>query len=945
MAMADRDAPLERELLRVVAELVRETHRREAPRRALALDSRLDRDLGLDSMARAELLLRLERAFAVDLPESALAAATPRALLQAVRKARGTVTRAEALARIPPPEPPAGEPAAAGTLQAALDWHLERYSGRVHLYLYEHDGMPRAVGYGELDHGARRMAAGLRELGVVAGDRVALMLPTGLDYFHAFVGILRCGAVPVPMYPPAPRGRVEDHLRRHARILANAGAALLVTVPEARGVARLLRAEMPRLARVLTPAELASAAGDAVGADAGADDLALLQYTSGSTGDPKGVMLTHAQLLANIRAMGERIGVRPGDVFASWLPLYHDMGLIAAWLGSLYYGVPLAVMSPLAFLRRPLRWLELIHRHRATLSGGPNFGYALCLRALTPERLEALADLDLSDWRLAFNGAEPVSAATLEAFAERLAGCGFRREALLPVYGLAEAAVGLCCPVPGRGPVLERIDRERLAAAGRAVPAAPGAMARGCVSCGPPLPGYEVRVVDATGRELPERHEGEVEFRGPSATAGYYRNPSATAGLFRGEWLRTGDRGYAAAGELYVTGRSKDVIIRGGRNVHPHELEEAVEALPGIRNGCVAVFGDTDPATGSEALVVVAETRVADAGDRARLEAEIRRLTAELVDLPAEHVRLVAPHSVLKTSSGKIRRAATRELYRSGRLGAPRSTIRVQVARFAVRTCLARLARGLRTLGAYLYAAGAWGVFGAAATLAWLGAVLLPRRSWRWRLVRGMARAAARIGGVRLQVRGLANLPRSAACVLVANHASYLDALVLTAALPRGFRHVAKRELAGRAPVRILLQRLGTLFVERLDPRQAAWDVERIQVALDPGDALAVFPEGTFRREPGLGTFHMGAFMVAVRRGIPVLPVAIEGARLLLRAGEWFPRPGRVRVTVGEPLQPQGDGWEEAVRLRDAARAFIAGHCGEPDRLAADGVLGGGPQG
>jgi acyl-CoA synthetase (AMP-forming)/AMP-acid ligase II len=301
------------------------------------------------------------------------------------------------------------------------------------------------------------------------------------------------------------------------------------------------------------------------------------------------VVLSHANILANIRAMGETIEASSEDVFVSWLPMYHDMGLIGAWLGSLYFAMLSVLMSPLAFLARPERWLWAIHRHGGTISAAPNFAYELCLSKIPDEALEGL---ELGTWRRAFNGAEPVSARTVRRFSERFEPYGLKPTSLAPVYGLAEAAVGLAFPPLDSGAVIDRIDRREYERRGRALPAAAiDTSALEFVACGRPLPGHEIRIVGPTGRELGEREEGRLEFRGPSATSGYLRNPSATATLFDGDWLDSGDLAYIAGADVYLTSRVKDVIIRGGRNIYPYEVEEAVGDLDGIRKGCVAVFG------------------------------------------------------------------------------------------------------------------------------------------------------------------------------------------------------------------------------------------------------------------------------------------------------------------------------------------------------------------
>lgn len=292
------------------------------------------------------------------------------------------------------------------------------------------------------------------------------------------------------------------------------------------------------------------------------------------------------------------------------------------------------------------------------------------------------------------------------------------------------------------------------------------------------------------------------------------------------------------------------------------------------------------------------------------------------------------PHSVLKTSSGKIRRGATADCYRGGQLGQAAAPVWRQALVLALRAGAMRSRRWLQRAGRTLYGAYAWSLFAAALIVVAVVALPLPRFAWRWRVTRGCVRAAARLAGLRIRSHGLENLPGEAPCVLVANHASYLDALVLIAVLPHDFRYLAKAEFKRQAPAHFLLRRMGAIFVDRFDPRQATRDTQQVFAALGNGDSLAFFPEGTFSRQPGLKGFHMGAFVAAAQAGTPVLPVALSGTRRLLRGSEILPRPGTVDVSVGRPLLPREEGWAEAVRLRDDARAFIASACGEPDLLA-----------
>ncbi len=914
----------------------------------VTLDTRLEADLGLDSLGRAELVSRVERALDCRLPDEALLAATPRDLLALAGAASGASGMPD-----PGPVRPAAAPSAGGdpgmpsgvaTLPEALDWHVQRHAERTHILLYGADDRIRPISYGDLALGAARVASGLRAAGLEPGGTVALMLPTGAEYFFGFFGVLAAGGIPVPIYPPARPEQLEDHLRRHAGILANAGAFLLVTVPEARTVGRLLRAWVPTLRAVLTPEDFSGGAAMQSPVSHRPDAIALLQYTSGSTGAPKGVVLSHADLLANIRAMREAVAATPEDRFVSWLPLYHDMGLIGAWLGSLYCGVPLVSMSPLAFLSRPLRWLQAIHDHRGTLSAAPNFAYELCLKRIPEQDLEGL---DLGCWRRALNGAEPVSAETLRRFAERLAPHGLRADALAPVYGLAEAAVGLTFPPLGRGPAIDCVDRQQFAAGGRALPVPcddPESMPM--VSCGRPLPGYRLRIVDADGKPLPERQEGLVRFQGPSATRGYYRNPQATARLIRDGWHDTGDRGYLAGGELYLTGRVKDMIIRGGRNLYPYEVEDAVGEVPGVRKGCVVAFAAADQARGSERLVLVAETRERDPERRRALERAVRERANDVLGLPPDEIVLAPPRAVPKTSSGKLRRGATRERWESGRLEGGPPAPAWQLIRVGAAGLWAESVRAVRAIPGWLYAGYAWLLFVVIAPWVWTGILIAPRLDWRWGLARGGVRLLRRLALVPLHVSGRGHVPPPGhPFVLACNHQSYLDVAVLIQAVERPMVFVAKRGFLRNPFVRLPLQRLGTLFVERFDLLRGAAEADRFAAVLARGHPLAFFPEGTFRDRPGVLPFRMGAFLAAAGAGMPVVPVAIRGTRELMPGSSFKPHPGRADVVIGPPLQPAGGEWRDAVALRDAARSWITAHCGEPPLEARDpspetGVIG-----
>jgi 1-acyl-sn-glycerol-3-phosphate acyltransferase len=922
----------ELELIGVVRELVRELSPQRLKRGDVTLSSRLDRDLGIDSLGRTELVLRIERKFRVRLAVTAVAEMdTVADLLTAVQQGAPSDLKTSGIELSTfAPAPLIGQPDHAKTLTEMLDWHVENHPDHLHVtVLQDENTVLGTMSYRDLQTAARAVAQGLISRDIVPGDRIAMMLPTSTDFFASFFGILYAGAVPVPIYPPARMAQIEEHMRRQIVILRNAGARMLITVPEGRALAVLLRSQVETLESVETVATL-SAERSPVPLPRTDDPeaLGLMQYTSGSTGDPKGVMLTHWGLIENVRSMGHAMEASSADVFVSWLPLYHDMGLIGAWLGCCYFGARLYVMSPISFLVRPATWLWTMHKYRATFSGGPNFAFELCASRIPDEDLNGL---DLSALRFVVNGAEPISPQTLRKFTDRFANYGMNRGVPSPSYGLAENCVGLCFPPFGRGPKIDRIKRESLAKRGYAEPAGPEDHdAIEMVACGHPIEKNDVRIVDDAGRELGERQEGMLEFRGPSMTKGYFRNEAKTRELFRDGWIKSGDRAYIAEGDVHITGRVKDIIIRAGRNTYPHEIEEQVSAIPGIRKGGVAAFGSADPENGTERLIVMAETKETNPEARAKLIAAAHEVVTAIAGSAADDVVLVPPRGVPKTSSGKVRRSSARELYETGRTDVKQHALWWQIVRLSLSSAGRSVTRFARVIGDTLYAGWWYFVTALGLVAAFIATMILPTLSTRWSAIRGIVRGVLALTGIRLNVTGAENLPKGNAVVLF-NHTSYMDAVIIAAVLPGTPAFVAKKEFESQPFAGSFMRRLGVAFVERFDASASLADADKISGMAKEGRLFVFFPEGTFTRRAGLLGFYMGAFKVAAEANLPVVPGVLRGVRTLLRGDQWFPRCTAIDVAIEPPIQPTGTDFTAMLALRDAARAAMLKQVGEPD--------------
>jgi fatty-acyl-CoA synthase len=551
------------------------------------------------------------------------------------------------------------------------------------------DGSERHYSFADIAAEAERRGAALRARGMAKGDRLAMVVPSGDEFVLSFLGALFAGVVPVPIYPQLTLKNVEGYHETVGHIARASGASMLLTTDAARPFVEPVMAKLPELRALATATEIA-AEGVSFGVDrcdvpVQPGDLAFLQFTSGSTSRPKGVRVAHSNLAANAEAfMLHGLRRDPAiDKGVSWLPLFHDMGLIGFVVGPLFTNIPCVFLPTASFVRAPRLWLDKIHQHRGTITYAPNFAYALVAKRLKDKDVEGL---DLSCLRVAGCGAEPIQARALRDFAARLAPAKFDPHAFLPSYGMAEATLAVTFVTKGEGMRTDEVDARALAT-GHATPSTDEASERSIVDCGSAFPGHEVAIVDEAGRRLGDRQVGQIVVCGPSVALGYHEQPELTASTFKpiacmgdAPWLHTGDLGYLVGGRLFVCGRVKDVIIVRGRNYYPSDIEWAVGDLAHVRRGNVVAFGVqatgegvVHDGSGEEQLVVCCEGSSADA-ETIREAATAR--VAEQFGLTVREVLVVPLASLPRTSSGKPQRSATRRMYIEGTLPPARSAVR-----------------------------------------------------------------------------------------------------------------------------------------------------------------------------------------------------------------------------------------------------------------------------
>lgn len=920
---------IEQRLIDIAHQFLKDTEGKYS-QRTITLASSLQAHLGIDSLGRAELFHRIEKSFAIKFPDKVIAEAETLAdIANAIAEVPSfqEVSTFSVVKPRPLAEKIVVNTSSAETLIDLLLLYVAKTPDRIHVALQEDQGKETTVTYKQLLDRSLCVAYALQQLGLTHGETVAIMLPTSVGFLFTFFGTLLAGGIPVPIYPPLRLHQIEAYAKQEAKILQNAEAKILVVFKEAKTVGYLLRSLVPALKAVVAVDSLLEETKKASLYTPSPDDIAFIQYTSGSTNLPKGVVLTHANLLANIRAYSDAIKTSSEDVAISWLPLYHDLGLIGKWLGSLYCGAQLILFSPIHFLNRPEQWLWAIHYFRGTISAGPNFAYRLCAQKIDAAAIEGL---DLSSWRLAICGAETIHPQTIKQFTERYRHYGFNPTSFVPVYGLAETSLGLTVPPLGRIPWIDSIDRKAFEEKNLAILVSEDNKKNALefVSCGKPLSGQEVRIVGDNNQELPERHIGHLEFKGPSCMQGYYRNPEATVAAYHDGWWRSGDLAYQANGEFIITGRQKDIIIKSGRNLSPMEIEDLTSQVDGIRQGCVIAFSVPDEQKGTEKLIVIAEVREKKLVQNKSIIEKINEKLGNAIDAIPDEIVLVPAKTIPKTSSGKLQRVACKTAYLQGKMGKKSLPAWMQLAKLAFKWAGTEIGRVFTMTGTIIYSVYLFSLFGISLLLVWLSLFLLPREA-ALRLCKIWVKFLSAVAFSPIKIIGKENITKASAMIFAVNHASYIDAVLMIGMLPSNVRFVGKKELLKVPVLRTFMKKLNYFAIDRADFANTK-DAEEIEQTLRDGNSILIFPEGTFGYATGLRPFKAGTFKMAAETNIPVCPIAIKGSRNILRGSEKLLRRNKIEITVSQPILSQGTAWADVMQLKHAVYAEIAKYCGEP---------------
>ena len=909
-------AEIESTVLTIVKGFIAETNP-NIPAESINLGSQLDQ-FSVDSLGRMELFSRIKLKFNINIAEtcifnaesvndivlSVLSSSENKAYLAYSEEDKHIITSSSSNR--------------GNTLVEVLSYMATKHPDFHHIYLVGEDGAEEVITYAGLLENAKQIAKGLCTVGLKPQETVAIMLKTEADFFYTFFGVLLAGGIPVPIYPPLRLSKIGDYIKREAKILEKAEVKFLITFAEAKKLSHIIKPFVSSLKAVCMVDDLRLTGDFKLNHIIRPEDTALIQFTSGSTNTPKGVKLSHRNIISNIDAIGRALNLNSTDTVVSWLPLYHDMGLIGAWLNPFFYNFPTVIMSPLSFLTAPEIWLWKIHEHKATVSTAPNFAYELCVKKIQESNIKGL---NLSSWRLALNGAEKVQTITINNFVDKFEKYGFQKKSMTPVYGLAESSVALIIPELNREPVIDIVNKDVLELENKAIPCNKNdAKAIDIASCGVPLHNHEVKIFKTNSAiEAAEREVGRLFFKGPSVMTNYYRDLQETKQRKIGEYLDSGDLAYIADNEIYIVGRTKDVIIKAGKNIYPYDIEAIAGEVDGVRKGCVIAFSADDATLGTEKIIVVAEAKTLDN----KLKTIIVNEVFTKLDITIDEIELIKPHQIPKTSSGKLQRTLCKQEYLQNKLNKKSVPFLMQVMQLFVQGQLNKL-YGLGKTFLKLIYTGYVGVILAGYILTIWAACKILKKDHAYKTSSYLSKLLFKFAGCELEVEGLDNLKDTDNLVFVANHQSYIDSIALIATLPKYAVFFAKKEVLDMLIIRTIFAKLGYLVIDREDVTKSAEYITLMTRVLAAGNSIIIFPEGGITESSELRPFKLGAFQAAVTAKKAVCPIFIDGTIDILRDEDKLLCPGKITIKIMQPIIPESKDWKEVVDISTKAKDKIA---------------------
>ncbi len=796
----------------------------------LSMDDKFEADLGLGSLERLELFSQIETTLGVKLSPSEISTIqTLRDIVTILARSHGSQSLVVNQCDKATVQAVTIDPSKVTNLRDLLIMYTQRYPNRRHVVLLSGDGSEKEITYAMLYKQAGKISNALTTRGIQTGDHVALLLPSGEDFLYSFLGVIFSGAIPIPICPPESANQVGEYISQAVSILKKSDVRLLVTFGKFQKLAKFFRGFLPHLLGVTTTNDLLKSEFYLPKLKISSSQAAFVQYTYGSAGNFKKIVLTHKNILENIRSILKLFEVTTSDITVSWLPLHHDTDLIVMWLANLYFGSTLVLYSSKNFLSRPESWLWTIHKYRATISAGPNFAYEICINKINDN---TLLGLDLSSWRIAGNISEMVCAQTLKRFSEKFSQYGFKSKALTNVYVLSEGAILMCAGSILEDQKIDRIASHEFHQKNIAKPIFEREKKYyEFVSCGSPIDNYQIRIVDEENTCLPERNIGMVHCKVRSMMCEYYRDQAVSEKVFHGGWIDTGDLGYLAEGELYITGRRKDIITKEGKNYYPTEIEDIITMYSDLNFGQVVVFSSVENLSGIKKILAIVESKNNDKNSHKILKKQICQIVVKCLGFSLDDILIVTENVLPKTTNGKLRRYVCGEIYSQKNIRKIKNNIIIKLFNIYVRCFIAKTKKILTLCLRFFYTIYLFLVLISMASLTYI-AIRFFNRDNGEKIIKTASKITLRASFCSIEIDGINHIKSKKNMIFVSNHASYIDVLVLVAFLPGHFCYVAKSELKKSYFLRKILKTLEIVYVDRVDFSKTKFQLKQISKSI-----------------------------------------------------------------------------------------------------------------